>query len=112
MMGGGYGGSMMGGGYGGYGGYGGGMAGGMAGQPGVPGQPGMPGQPGQPGVPQQPEMVPQLNAQTVVKFIMEVMAIFQGLAMVMMTAKGMATEMGSNEEQPLRKFAVWAGEKA
>merc|ERR1719433_904337 len=37
------------------------------------------------------------------------MAVIQGGALTAMTIQGMAQEMGSNEEQPMRKFVVWIG---
>ncbi|CAK9064541.1 unnamed protein product [Durusdinium trenchii] len=93
----------------GYGGYGGCGYGGY--QPGMPGQP-MPGMPGQPGqmqpIPPQ-DMRPQLNFRTVVRCFMEIAAIIQGFSLILMMGNGWLQEMGSNEEQPMRRFAVWLG---
>lgn len=102
--------------YGGYGqmpGYGGYQPGGY-GQPGMmqPGMPGMmPGQPGQPGMPPMnpQDLRPQLNFRTVVRCFMEIAAIIQGFSLILMMGNGWLQEMGSNEEQPLRRFAVWLG---
>merc|ERR1719253_1530537 len=89
--------------YGGGGGmYGGG--GGMYGQQGMMqhSQPGMPGQ-------QPQDMAPQFNFRTTIRFVMELAAIIQGCSLIGMMAGGWAQEMGSNEEQPLRKFGLWVG---
>eukprot|EP00929_Paragymnodinium_shiwhaense_P031440 TRINITY_DN17608_c0_g1_i5.p1 TRINITY_DN17608_c0_g1~~TRINITY_DN17608_c0_g1_i5.p1 ORF type:complete len:230 (-),score=43.39 TRINITY_DN17608_c0_g1_i5:276-965(-) len=106
-----YGGQMVGG-YGSPGGYPGQMMGGYGGQPmmgGYPGQmqPGM--QPGQPGMPGQPgvELAPQFNFRTIIRCLMEVAAIVQGFSLVGAMGSSWLKEMGSNEEQPLRRFAVW-----
>lgn len=71
--------------------------------------PGMPGQPGQmqPIPPQ--DMRPQLNFRTVVRCFMEIAAIIQGFSLILMMGNGWLQEMGSNEEQPMRRFAVWLG---
>ncbi|CAJ1364616.1 unnamed protein product [Effrenium voratum] len=86
---------------------------GQAGYPGQYGQPGYgqgPGYPGQPGQQMQPQdMRPQLNFRTVVRCFMEIAAIIQGFSLILMMGSGWVQEMGSNEEQPLRRFAVWLG---
>lgn len=53
-------------------------------------------------------MVPQLNFSTVIKFVMELSFIFQGASMVYMMSKN----IGSNEDQPLRKIASFVMGKA
>lgn len=66
------------------------------------------GQAGQPGQPMQPQdLRPQLNFRTVVRCFMELAAIIQGFSLILMMGNGWLQEMGSNEEQPLRRFAVW-----
>lgn len=85
-----------------------GQPGGYPGQqyPGAPGAPGMPGAPGAPGQPQM-EMVPQFTFRTLVRSFTEVAATIQGCALLMMMGKNWTQEMGSNEEQPLRRFGVF-----
>eukprot|EP00930_Biecheleria_cincta_P007114 TRINITY_DN10825_c0_g1_i1.p1 TRINITY_DN10825_c0_g1~~TRINITY_DN10825_c0_g1_i1.p1 ORF type:complete len:282 (-),score=43.50 TRINITY_DN10825_c0_g1_i1:101-946(-) len=57
----------------------------------------------------QGELQPQFNFRTVIRCIMELAGIIQGCSLIGMMAGGWAQEMGSNEEQPLRRFAVWVG---
>eukprot|EP00927_Polykrikos_kofoidii_P048931 TRINITY_DN43099_c0_g1_i1.p1 TRINITY_DN43099_c0_g1~~TRINITY_DN43099_c0_g1_i1.p1 ORF type:complete len:359 (+),score=65.26 TRINITY_DN43099_c0_g1_i1:91-1077(+) len=97
--------SQMGGFAGQMGGYG--QAGGYPGQMGgYPGQQGHPGQFGQPGGPPG-EMEAQFNFATAIRGIMEFVAIIQGCSLIGTMAGGWAKEIGSNEEQPLRRFGVW-----
>jgi len=89
---------------------------GYSGQQGYMGQPGLPGQqlahngmPGQNGPIGPQDLAPQFNFQTIIRFIMEMTAIIQGCSLIGTMAGGWAREMGSNEEQPVRKVAVWIG---
>jgi len=54
-------------------------------------------------------MQPQFNFRTTVRCFMEIAAIIQGFSLILMMGNGWVQEMGSNEEQPLRRFAVWIG---
>ncbi|CAE8726408.1 unnamed protein product, partial [Polarella glacialis] len=76
-------------------------------QGGYPGQPGQPGYPGQPGQEMTGQLHPQFNFRTVIRFVMEIAAIIQGCSLIGMMAGNWSQEMGSNEEQPLRRFGVW-----
>merc|ERR1712079_656635 len=55
------------------------------------------------------DLAPQFNFQTIIRFIMEMTAIIQGCSLIGTMAGGWARKMGSNEEQPVRKVAVWIG---
>lgn len=85
---------------------------GAMGQPGMMGQAGMMGQPGMMGPQQGQEMAPQFNFRTIIRFMMEMIAIIQGCSLIATMGHGWIVENSSNEEQPMRKMGLWIGRTA